>query len=82
MKRLTAFSFGYLGWGGATKEMVAWIYYVEKKRGFRPPIFIYTGISRTARSVGFRKDDFGPRGRAFADAESEEDHSACCTRSR
>ena len=55
---ITLFSFGYWGWGNATRELVTAIDAVEKACGFAPPIFVDVRISRSVRAVGFRDDAF------------------------
>lgn len=55
---VTLFSFGYWGWGNATRELVGAVDAVEKARGFRPPLFVDVRISRSVRAEGFRDDAF------------------------
>ncbi len=59
MKRLTAFSFGYWGWGNSTEQLVQAADAVERSRGFKPPIFVDVRISRSVRAVGFSGHAFG-----------------------
>jgi hypothetical protein len=49
MKEITAFTWGYWGWGTHTKEFV---------RVFRPPIFVDIRLSRKVRAPGFREGAF------------------------
>lgn len=58
MSPLTIFTWGYSGWGNATREFVRVVDAVEQSRGFRPPLFVDIRIRRTVRAVGFQ-------GRAF-----------------
>ena len=53
MDSITLFSFGYWGWGSATKELVEVVDAVEASRGFDPPIFVDIRISRSVRAKGF-----------------------------
>ena len=50
---LTMFSWGYWGWGNATKQLVESVDLAEKRRGFRPPIFVEIRILRQGRAKGF-----------------------------
>ncbi len=56
--RLTIFSWGYFGWGNATKKFVELVDAVEAGRGFGPPAFVDIRIRRNVRAAGFS-------GRAF-----------------
>jgi hypothetical protein len=56
--RLTLFTFGYWGWGAATKLLLRVTADVERERGFEPPIFVDLRISRSVRAVGFRSSTF------------------------
>jgi hypothetical protein len=55
---LTIFMFGYWGWGNATKELVEAVDAVEKKRDFKPPLFVDIRVHRKVRATGFRDDAF------------------------
>ena len=55
---ITAFSWGYHGWGNATARFLSAADAVEGSRGFEPPLFVDTRISRSVRARGFN-------GRAF-----------------
>lgn len=58
---LKIFSWGYWGWGNATKQLVDAVNEVEEASGgFGPPLFIDIRIRRSGRAPGFR-------GRAFGD---------------
>ncbi|MEX0716184.1 MAG: hypothetical protein WD066_06350 [Planctomycetaceae bacterium] len=59
MKRITAFSFGYFGWGNATPQLVRAADAVERERGFRPPIFVDCRFKRSVRAAGFVGNAFG-----------------------
>ena len=56
--RLNMFTFGYWGWGSATRELVRRVDAVERRRGFRSPIFVDIRIHRGVRAAGFRDDAF------------------------
>lgn len=55
---ITMFSWGYWGWGSATRELVNAVDAIERGRGFRPPLFVDTRISRSVRAKGFRDHAF------------------------
>lgn len=55
---LTLFTWGYWGWGSATKQLVQGIDAVEKSRGYKPPLFIDIRLERSGRAVGFQGDAF------------------------
>ena len=55
---LTLFTFGYYGWGNATRELVKAIDATERKRGFKPPIFFDIRFRRNVRAVGFNGNSF------------------------
>ncbi|CAN5158203.1 hypothetical protein BH10PLA2_BH10PLA2_07740 [soil metagenome] len=50
---LTAFSWGYFGWGNATGKFVELVDAVETRRGFAPPVFVDIRIRRNVRAAGF-----------------------------
>lgn len=54
MAKLTAFSFGYEGWGPHTPTLIDAFDKVEAARGFAPPIMVDVRIRREVRAVGFR----------------------------
>ena len=58
MKNLTAFSWGYWGWGNHTRDFVRAVDAVERARGMRPPIFVDIRYSRSVRALGFRDAAF------------------------
>lgn len=58
MSSLTIFTWGYSGWGNATREFVQVVDAVERDRGYHPPVFVDIRIRRTVRAAGFQ-------GRAF-----------------
>ena len=60
--RLTVFSWGYYGWGGAPTRFVEAVNSVERARGFEPPLFVDTRIRRAVRAKGFIGDVFAGRG--------------------
>jgi hypothetical protein len=51
MKRLTAFSWGYRGWGNHTRDFVRTVDAIERARGKRPPIFVDIRFSRSVRQT-------------------------------
>jgi hypothetical protein len=58
-KPVTLFSFGYWGWGTSTRKLVDVVDAIEKKRGFKPPIFVDTRMNRQVRAPGFNGAAFG-----------------------
>jgi hypothetical protein len=54
----TLFSWGYYGWGNATRELVQAVDAVEQERGFLPPVFVDVRIRRTVRALGFQGPAF------------------------
>jgi hypothetical protein len=58
MKELTAFSWGYRGWGNHTREFVRAVDAIERERGMRPPMFVDIRFSRSVRASGFRNTAF------------------------
>jgi hypothetical protein len=52
-EKLTAFSWGYCGWGSATRELVWAFGEVEKSRGYGEPLFVDVRVSRSVRAAGF-----------------------------
>lgn len=63
---LTIFTFGYWGWGNATRELIRAIDSAERKKGFSPPVFFDVRLKRSVRAKGFRDDAFErllPKGR-------------------
>src|SRR5690348_10451381 len=55
---LSAFSWGYGGWGNATRELIRAVDVAEAGRGFGPPIFVDIRFKRGGRAAGFREDAF------------------------
>jgi hypothetical protein len=56
--RLAIFTWGYYGWGNATRELVTAVDAVERARGFRPPMFVDIRIQRSVRAAGFNGNAF------------------------
>lgn len=56
---LTAFSWGYWGWGNATTKLVEGVDAAEARRGFAPPLFVDVRFRRSVRAVGFNGNTFG-----------------------
>lgn len=54
MRGLTAFTWGYWGWGTHTAEFVRAVDAIERTRGKRPPIFADIRLKRSVRAPGFR----------------------------
>ncbi len=57
-KRLTAFSWGYWGWGNAAERFAAAVDACEAERGFRPPLFVDVRYHRAGRAKKFHGDAF------------------------
>src|SRR4051812_37741003 len=55
---LTAFSWGYYGWGNHTKALIKAVDNVEEARDRAPPLFIDIRWSRNVRANGFRGNAF------------------------
>jgi hypothetical protein len=58
MKPITIFSWGYWGWGTATKQLLKAVASVEAERGFEPPVFIDVRWNRSVRAPGFNGGAF------------------------
>ena len=58
MKRVTAFTWGYWGWGHAAPQFVRAAGALERKRGFKPPVFVDVRLSRSVRAPAFRDRAF------------------------
>jgi hypothetical protein len=58
MKPITIFSWGYWGWGTATKQLLRAVASVEAERGFEPPLFIDVRWNRSVRAPGFNGGAF------------------------
>ena len=58
MKPITIFSWGYWGWGTSTDKLIQAVDAVEESRGFDPPIFVDTRLSRSVRAPGFNGSAF------------------------
>jgi hypothetical protein len=54
----TIFSWGYEGWGNATKELMEAVDAAEHARGFEPPVFVDVRLRREVRAIGFRGTAF------------------------
>ncbi len=50
---VTLFSWGYWGWGNATRQLVRAADAAEAARGFQPPIFVDVRLRRQGRANGF-----------------------------
>jgi hypothetical protein len=57
----TVFTWGYAGWGNATRELDQAFSTVERARGHEPPVFADVRVRREVRAVGFRGDAFARR---------------------
>ncbi|MBA2389236.1 MAG: hypothetical protein H0V67_03170 [Geodermatophilaceae bacterium] len=55
---LTLFSWGYWGWGSATKQLLEGVDAVETSRGYKPPMFVDIRLSRSVRAAGFNGNAF------------------------
>lgn len=58
MKPLSLLSWGYWGWGNATRFLLEAVDSVEATHGFAPPIFVDIRFSRAVRAKGFRGPAF------------------------
>lgn len=58
MSPLTIFSWGYDGWGNATRQLKRAVDAVEKSRNFEPPLFVDIRFSRGGRAEGFKGSAF------------------------
>src|SRR5262245_1906821 len=54
----TIFSWGYEGWGNATKQLIEAVDAAESSRGFKPPVFVDVRFRREVRAIGFRGATF------------------------
>jgi hypothetical protein len=54
----TLFSWGYWGWGNATKQLIESTDLAERARGFQQPIFVDIRYRRQGRAKGFVDDRF------------------------
>lgn len=66
VKRVSIFSWGYWGWGNATRQLVMAMAAAERAHDFTTPIFVDIRYSRSVRAVGFRGPAFKtmlPKGR-------------------
>lgn len=52
-KPLTVFKGGYWGWGNSTAQLQKLTAAIERRRGFRPPVFVDIRVRRSVRAVGF-----------------------------
>jgi len=55
---LALFSWGYWGWGTATRQLVKSFDIAEQERGFQPPVFVDCRLRRQGRAKGFVGDSF------------------------
>ena len=53
-KPITAFSWGYWGWGTAVPQFLKAASLAEAEHGFRPPAFADVRVNRSVRAPGFR----------------------------
>jgi hypothetical protein len=58
MKRITAFTWGYWGWGTHAADFVRNLDAVEKARGWKPPLFVDIRIRRAVRAPDFQQNAF------------------------
>ena len=59
MRKITIYMWGYWGWGNSATELVRAVDAVERKRGFKPPLFVDIRMKRSARPAVFRGNAFG-----------------------
>lgn len=57
-KPLRLFSWGYKGWGNATRQLIRAVDLAEACRGFAPPVFVDVRYSRKVRAIGFKERAF------------------------
>jgi hypothetical protein len=55
---ITVFSWGFWGWGNATKQLVNATDIAERMQGFEEPIFVDIRFRRQGRAKGFVGDAF------------------------
>lgn len=55
---LTAFSWGYDGWGSSIPQLIQSFTAAEAQRGFGPPVFVDIRARRAVRAIGFQKSAF------------------------
>jgi len=58
MRKLKAFTWGYWGWGSESRHFVGAADWMEKKRGFLPPVFVDLRIARGGRAANFKGNTF------------------------
>jgi hypothetical protein len=58
MKTIRAFTWGYWGWGSESKHFVCAADWMEKKRGFLPPVFVDLRLDRGGRAANFKGGKF------------------------
>ena len=58
MNPLTVFSWGYWGWGTSTERLLEAVDAVERKCGYKPPVFVDIRYRRSGRAPGFVGDAF------------------------
>jgi hypothetical protein len=58
MKRVTAFTWGYWGWGTHADDFVRNVDAVERARGWRRPLFVDIRIRRMVRAPDFQQNAF------------------------
>jgi hypothetical protein len=56
--KTTIFSWGYEGWGNATKQLIEAVDAVERAQDFKPPVFVDVRLRREVRASGFRGTAF------------------------
>ncbi len=58
LTRLTAFSWGYAGWGNAVERLLEAVDARDRSRGFAPPAFADVRVRRNVRAQGFNGATF------------------------
>jgi hypothetical protein len=58
VNHLSAFSWGYWGWGSHTSDLIKAADSVEQDRGRSPPLFVDIRFRRSVRAIGFRESAF------------------------
>jgi hypothetical protein len=58
MRKIKAFTWGYYGWGSESKHFVRAADWMERKRGFLPPVFVDLRFARSGRAANFKSNSF------------------------
>jgi hypothetical protein len=58
LQTIKAFTWGYYGWGSASKDFIRAVDAHEKTRGFQPPLFIDIRFHRSVKAANFQDRTF------------------------